>query len=365
MKHTTEALQWAAGMFDGDGCVGAYRKAGSLTSRVLSVAVGKAEKGMSALVHMQSLFGGRVCKMRDARGVHQAVFSWVVDQEAARKICEILAPYTTVKRAQMELAAKFETSGTNRERPVVATNVRTGQTIVCNTQGALRKSFGGFTKKAAMAWMNDNKIPSTVADKDWRLSMVDVQAMRQRKFDIAEQLKAMKRVEHTAISHKLSWPYIAGFFDSEGCIHLAGKSSVVLSVGQKWPAICIALQNTCGGQVSKRISPSIWTITRTSFALEFLRKILPFAVEKRPQILMTLDTVESHATKILAVRQLKGKQGHLSYSQVDGSLVVRSAVEPCPEEVEDVGVVGAEVDGDGPRPPPTLVDVPSDVVEGA
>src|SRR5206468_3667233 len=97
---TVEELQWAAGQFDGDGCVGAYARLDKTpnASEYLVLTVGKGRKGMASLVELHRLFGGRVCKARDAKDPsRQDVVHWTIEGEAAKQACVAMAPYSQLK----------------------------------------------------------------------------------------------------------------------------------------------------------------------------------------------------------------------------------------------------------------------------
>ena len=59
---------------------------------------------------------------------------------------------------------------------------------------------------------------------------------------IADELKQLKRGDYVPDNRQLSWQYIAGFFDAEGCIKvLPNTASIVLELAQVKPAILMQI----------------------------------------------------------------------------------------------------------------------------
>lgn len=58
------------------------------------------------------------------------------------------------------------------------------------------------------------------------------------RLQVADELKLLKRRDYVSDNRQLSWQYLAGFFDAEGCIKVGAESpSIVLDIGQVKPAI--------------------------------------------------------------------------------------------------------------------------------
>ena len=89
----THQIIWAAGFFDGEGCVCIVMSNGYWTPR-LTVA----QNDTRPLIVLRSLFGGRIYKPTKANNA----FQWVVTGEASARAAEAMAPFCVYKRDQLE-----------------------------------------------------------------------------------------------------------------------------------------------------------------------------------------------------------------------------------------------------------------------
>lgn len=64
------------------------------------------------------------------------------------------------------------------------------------------------------------------------------------RLQVADELKLLKRGDYVPDNRQLSWQYIAGFFDAEGCIRVFPSSaSIVLQFSQVKPAILMQIRS--------------------------------------------------------------------------------------------------------------------------
>jgi len=104
MRHN-EHLAYAAGIIDGEGCIGAYnvRQATSTKSPYAQVTIRVAMTSPLALKRLQSLFGGTL-RAKKRINVKRMVFDWCVRNRHAEAALRQLLPYLCEKREQAEVA---------------------------------------------------------------------------------------------------------------------------------------------------------------------------------------------------------------------------------------------------------------------
>ncbi|CAE7322987.1 unnamed protein product [Symbiodinium natans] len=100
-------LEYLAGFFDGDGCV--YATAGRCC-----LSVGQSIDGAEVLKYFQGALGGSICRHRDGVGLRKPTLQWTVRGSAARLAASLLAPYSIVKRKQLEICAEWPAGHANR-----------------------------------------------------------------------------------------------------------------------------------------------------------------------------------------------------------------------------------------------------------
>lgn len=105
--------------------------------------------------------------------------------------------------------------------------------------------------------------------------------------------------------------YVAGFFDGEGCIHIARNLRTVLA-GCFVPGLLESISVRWGGNVTTYTSPKKncrkirrWEICGNR-ATEFLKCILPYLIEKREQAVLGITYQELKRSL-----GLKGGKGHM------------------------------------------------------
>lgn len=103
-------LAWAAGFFDGEGCVLVERgvmptcRAGFRTVLTASIA----QTSLPCLEALKARFGGTIRTIKHKTGTRWAVaHMWRVQNLAARAFLVAVQPYTLVKRTQVDLALHY------------------------------------------------------------------------------------------------------------------------------------------------------------------------------------------------------------------------------------------------------------------
>ena len=300
--------EWAGGMVDGDGSIACDAKHG------LRVLVKQAEKGWATLEHLMTIFGGRVYDNAPATDKWQARRTWSLVGRSALSFCIHMEPFVYLKRPQLQIAKDypFDELKFMQMKPVTAIHMNTQNVITFGSTQHAAKSVP--QSGSANIYKCLKKPQSTAGNYFWREAVnpwkVDqVIAMRD---DVISRLKSQKHIAHDPITEQLPLPYVAGMVDSDGCLGATIYGTQRHEVVQKYSAICDALKNQFGGNVTSHSSHGSATRWRVggANAISFLNAISPYLIEKRGQaeVIQSLDTHD--AKNVLArLQKLKGNQG--------------------------------------------------------
>ena len=135
----------------------------------ISLQIDQRATSASVLIRFRNAFGGGVYRGRGPAGFHEAVLSWHVSGARMKQAAQLLASVPSMKQAQLRIAA-----------------------------ACLNGMPQGFNN------------------------------------GVAQELRVLKRKDHVPTSiMSCSWPYVAGFFDAEGCVGIASNyAGLRLSVAQ-------------------------------------------------------------------------------------------------------------------------------------
>lgn len=318
MVPSVEDLQWAAGHFDGDGCVYLRRKE---KTYVLTVTVKKAVKGGDSAAKFQKWFGGSL-------STPVGVVDWTATHNAAATFCQVIEPYVILKHAQVQLALQV----TNPERcnhpaPLEVTNSQNGELLHCQSKRELARILQ-ISRPTLDRWIAQDIYPTTLKNVNWVLQTRPVAQTlsaaaraanvkeHSNRAEVYKQLQNLKKQTHSPVNGPLPLAYIAGLIDADGCIQAARKGrSIKLTFTQKYPAMCLALRKQFGGSVytSATKTCSNWTIQAGADAV--MQLLLPFLVEKKRQAAIAVSirtaSLEQVALSLLKkeLSELKGNQG--------------------------------------------------------
>ena len=110
-----ETLAYAAGLFDGEGYVDIYKatlsKASKNISLMLRVVI--TQKDGVIMNWLEDNFGGYVQK--SVRPDNNWVYHWDIRSKAAETFIQGIMPYVKIKKAQLELALKFQEMKSNHK----------------------------------------------------------------------------------------------------------------------------------------------------------------------------------------------------------------------------------------------------------
>jgi hypothetical protein len=105
--NTPTDLAWAAGFFDGEGCIHIGKSIQrQYENYQLVISVTQAER--EPLDKLQELFGGFIKSYQATRYTRKYHLHWGLSSIKATNALRAMLPYLTVKREQAELALKFQ-----------------------------------------------------------------------------------------------------------------------------------------------------------------------------------------------------------------------------------------------------------------
>ena len=103
---------------------------------------------------------------------------------------------------------------------------------------------------------------------------------------------------------RLTWPYIAGLVDAEGCIDMRNERQIAISVAQH---SCERLLHALKGKLGIGcVTSGTWTVTGSQ-ALDVVAHIRPYCIIKRQQI----ETVMSEKVILASSQKRKRTQKQL------------------------------------------------------
>lgn len=124
VRKTVAIKAWAAGYFDGDGCVWVQINGGRARSGAMSIC----GQCLPQLEFLQSVWGGRVHIQSDAaEGVaKRAVYVWKLYGTEARQFSHDILPYSREKKAQLAVFLQYPVGsvGTRFSPAMVAERMR-------------------------------------------------------------------------------------------------------------------------------------------------------------------------------------------------------------------------------------------------
>ena len=104
-----EKLAYLAGVFDGEGCVGAYphrrAPASERVRYIVTVQVGQSLPGLSVIQQFHKKFGGKIDEIKHPQG-KATCYRWTARGQRAAVALRELLPFLQVKRTQAQLAIR-------------------------------------------------------------------------------------------------------------------------------------------------------------------------------------------------------------------------------------------------------------------
>ena len=138
------SAEYAAGLFDGEGCVTSYFHSGKYAQVAAKVCMTDPRplKGLS------TTFGGKVRPIKDIRKAHyKPQFEWIVYSKDAKTFFEAILPYAIVKRDQIALALELLSliggRGAPRRNQVTYPNAEQRELLVQQIRTLNTRRFAG------------------------------------------------------------------------------------------------------------------------------------------------------------------------------------------------------------------------------
>ena len=309
---STDELWYAAGQIDGDGSIGVYGDANNRQGDgTLTVSMGKAENSLHILHGLRATFGGRVNKNRDAIGKYQAMFSWVKSGQDAVKFCLAIKDYVQLKKPQFELASTWYGKPVRGHAvPFVLTHPSFDELYYDSITALWKDPRFQIPIRQIQSWIREDVYPQSLSDKDWKVSLVDKEKITESKQFIRKELARLKKVQHAIIEVRPPAAYFAGIFDAEGSVSVQDFNGMQLSVSQNHRAVCDALLKQFNGGITRSVGKFVWTVSNREDALNFISEILPYSLEKKPQLELVLNMPINGAQDVAKeLRKFKGNQG--------------------------------------------------------
>jgi len=163
---------------------------------------------------------------------------------------------------------------------------------------------------------------------------------------------------------KLSYEYITGLFDGEGCIsstltYTKGKYekypriAVQLSITNQHKGVLLEVMNICGGSVSLKESNTgcyVWKLTGKNNMKVFLESIKPFSIIKRDQIELALLFIETLRTENLGCCPLSQNIHEIRY-YIHKRLIDAKKIVPADGDIsEQIAEIAGKSLWDNPQP---------------
>ena len=141
-------LAWAAGLFDGEGCVSLRpRQRANQRTRGYELRVEASMTDQATIQRLQSLFGG-TCRFDEARQRRcpdwQPQWSWVLGTGQSVAFLQRVRPYSTTKATQIWLALEWAAA---RKSPI-RKGVPRGEFLISDEEQALQDGFAAALSQA-------------------------------------------------------------------------------------------------------------------------------------------------------------------------------------------------------------------------
>lgn len=102
-KPSDIELAWAAGFFDGEGCV-ILRK----SNNTYAVRISVSQVNPTPINKLKKLFGGHICFQKSKNDNWNDQWKWEQDSKSGASTLELLLPFLVVKKDVAELAIEFQ-----------------------------------------------------------------------------------------------------------------------------------------------------------------------------------------------------------------------------------------------------------------
>lgn len=145
------SIEYAAGLFDGEGCVASYFHSG----RYAQVAAKICMTDPRPLLALADTFGGKVRPIKDTRQPnYKPQFEWIIYSKVALAFFQAIVPFALVKREQIELAIQLLSliggRGAPKRNAVTYPNAEQRANLVNQIRTLNMRRFEGVTSSSLM-----------------------------------------------------------------------------------------------------------------------------------------------------------------------------------------------------------------------
>jgi len=242
-------LKYAAGFFDGEGCIQIATPKKQKNTYYVYVRVNNTN--LNALEFMRRLFGGSVFAQPRTNLAWSPTWGWVVCSRKAEAFLRAVLPYLVIKKRQAEKAIELQ-----------GTLVR----------GDHHVSEERLSKRAALK----------------------------------SEIAVLKTVFLDKVEELPSYPYLAGFFDAEGTVQVGvhnGTPCLQIRITNTEKALLDKIRGSLGGSVCSksdkgRITPCWHWLVYSKKAASVLREMMPNLIVKREQARLAIEFQGSGAGRV-------------------------------------------------------------------
>ena len=109
MEALENKLAWAAGFFDGEGCIKVVKQKvnyGYGHSHTLALHI--TQKNIKPLKIFEKIFGGKIYKTKEKRYKDYYIYEWQVHNQNAIRVLKLIRPYLILKLDECDETLKYE-----------------------------------------------------------------------------------------------------------------------------------------------------------------------------------------------------------------------------------------------------------------
>lgn len=288
----TNVLQYAGGILDMDGAFFVSVK------QTPCISISRTDKSFTLLKFMYDNFGGRIKLLTEASGNQSARYIWsTCSLTDAISLARTLEPNLLIKRREALAMAELPDADTSSiQLSVVAEDggVRTFETVK-DARDALGCKFAFTKTTVAVEVIGGDAAKYTV------MRRFNPDAVRARKGEIEQLVKAYHKAEHDSLEHitGLTDAYMAGVIDG-GSLQVSGSCNQTIVVSMKWKQLPELLQRLFGGTLAECKVNNKWSICSRYGSRQLLERVAQYVVSKKKQVELILGMEAGDAGKVHA-----------------------------------------------------------------
>ena len=146
---TENELAYAAGLFDGEGCIGIYKRKMADCKvgyhYALQVRINMADNIILAWLHLH--FGGSLIHDKPRKSNWKSMTSWALWANGAVKFLKLILPYLKLKKEQAKIAIEFQEAKTAGLGKYGASSGQTKPFVLIEAEAILVKQMAILNKR--------------------------------------------------------------------------------------------------------------------------------------------------------------------------------------------------------------------------